>query len=104
MKRIYIIFAMVLLSILTISNKNGKDYTISVNEKKQTLIIETQINSELNIQNVKIIKENKVLIETPYLINKSSSIVIPITSLSPGIYFVRIQTTDTIEIQRIIIS
>jgi cell division protein YceG involved in septum cleavage len=102
MKRIYIIFAMVLLSVLTISGKEKDNCTITVNSQEQTITIQPQTDS--NIQNVKIIKGNEVVIETSKARGQVTQMEIPIESLTPGTYFIRIQTADSVEIQRIIIS
>lgn len=93
---------MVLLSVFTISGKEKENYTITVNSEEQTITIQPQ--SDFNIQNVKIIKGNEVVMETPSSRGQTLQLEIPIESLTPGTYFIRIQTTDSVEIQRIIIS
>lgn len=111
MKRIYIIFAMVLLSVLTISGKEKEkeatstnSFEVIANPVSENLIVKFNIN--INIESIKVIDNSSaVVFETGKSRGAAGAILeIPVEDMEAGTYFVRVQTETGTQVQRIIIS
>lgn len=76
-------------------NDKDNNVTVSINYQEQTIKIET----DTQIQNIKFIKNNEVILESAGV--RGNGIQIPIESLETGSYVIRIQTENNIEYQRI---
>lgn len=95
--KLYLLSILFFLSSFNLFAYNDKDnnVTVSINYQEQTIKIET----DTQIQNIKFIKNNEVILESAGV--RGNGIQIPIESLETGSYVIRIQTENNIEYQRI---
>jgi hypothetical protein len=83
---------------------NSKKFEVTTNTTLENINITFVVNT--TIENVKIIDSNsQVVIETGKNRGSIGSVIsIPIENMESGTYFIRIETEDSVQIQRIIIN